>query len=707
MVNKNLFNKKVYVSIGFISIFIFTFMRYSESFTHYINPNNLNEGNLTSKKHTNSLINEQSAYLLQHSHNPVNWYPWKEEPFELAKKEKKLIFVSIGYSTCHWCHVMEKESFENEDIAKLLNQDYISIKVDKEELPHIDSTYQKYFSILNKNRNGWPLNFIMTPNKEIVYMGTYIPVNDDYGVKGLTTLLPKIAMEYKNEDKTLLGSIEEIAQKIDDGKIVNNEQKDLSKSSELFLQIARKKYDKVYKGFEKSPKFPLASHLNLLWDIYLQTNNIEAKNMVIGSLLEMSKGGINDHIEGGFFRYSVYPDWIIPHFEKMLYTQAELIPIYTKVYLHTKDERLKETIISTLEFANKTLKSQNGLYYSAIDADSKNDKGVKFEGFYYVYSYNEVENILLKNNIKNYKEILEYLNIDEVGNFEEHLNNSFKSSFEKPKDYGKAIKILKELRSKKDFPFIDKKMLTSWNAMMIKALVYGSFIDSKYLIDAKISMQSLEKELIKNGKLYHQTYENKEPSIDGLLEDYSFYIDALLALHQASLDKKYLTTATIFAKQTEIKFYNNKMWFLDESKEHEVTFNDRYYTAPISRLFHSLLSVATLNSDTKSLQTAKRYVNEQSNAILEDNWLSAEGIRAIFRVQSGDIVIKSNIINLQNNTQNIEAIKKPFIFKNVEEGDIYLACDESSCFAYDKNIQNIIKTISIKNNANKDSLKWK
>jgi|GEM_PF-783269 len=656
---------------------------------------------------TNALRGEQSAYLLQHAHNPVNWYPWSDEPFALAKNENKLLFVSIGYSTCHWCHVMEGESFENEEIAGLFNRDYISIKVDKEEMPHIDATYQRYYSLLNSQRNGWPLSFIMTPEKKIVYMGTYIPPNDDYGIKGLKKLLPDLASRYYAKDPQMTASIEAIAKIIKDGKKIETSQKGSSGIVELFLKEATLKYDKIYKGFEKSPKFPLASHLNLLWDIYLQTKSETYKNMVVESLLEISKGGIYDHVEGGFFRYSVYPDWAIPHFEKMLYTQAELIPIYTKVYLHTKNERFKEAILSTLEFANKTLRNGDGLYYSAIDADSKDPSGKKSEGYYYLYAFDEAQKALIKYGIKNSEEVMSYLNIQRGGNFENGLSNPYITELERPKVYDEAINALRTLRQSREFPFVDKKILSSWNTMMIRALAYGSFVDQKYLDDAKKSIVSLEKHLIGNGNLYHQTYENKEPSMDGLLEDYSFYIDALLSLYQVTFDKKYLIGASKFAKIAESKFYADKKWYLDDKKEHEATFGDRYYTAPVSRLFHSLITIANLHYDPKALWRAKEYISEQSGEISAENWLSAEAIRAVYRVQTGDVIVKSSQKNMQKNSILLESIKRAFVLKSLEDSDRYLACDEKSCFADDESIKSIINAIDSRDLSAQKIPKWK
>ncbi len=640
----------------------------------------------------NALINEESPYLVNHANNPVNWYPWNKKTLQLAKKENKLIFVSIGYSTCHWCHVMEKESFENKEIAKHLNKNYISIKIDREELPHLDSTYQEIHGKLKKRRNGWPLNFILTPNKKVVYITTYIPNSFKYGVEGMDSLIPRVAKEYKEKNPKLSEQIDSYEKRLKQKNTSHIELK--NNISTEFTNQMKRRYDKLFYGFEKQPKFPLASHLNLLFEISQLDKNKDTFKMVENSLIAMANGGIFDQVEGGFYRYSVYPDWIIPHFEKMLYTQAELIPLYYKTYIKTSNPLFKNTVIKTINETNKRFKNSENLYFSAIDADSKNLEGKKEEGFYYTFTYDEVEEKLKENKIENYEEILEYFGFDDFGNFEKGLNNPYIFETEKKvKNIEKTKNILKEVRETKKFPFVDKKIITSWNAMMIKAIYIASSFDKKYLIEAETSLDTLLKNLYINKTLYHQKLYTKKPKQKALLEDFVFLTDLLLTAYQITYKKEYLNLAKELNKKTINKFYKDKTWFLDQEKEYEVNFNDRYYTAAISRFFHNCLTLANLDYNLKLLSKTKNYIKEQETNILSNIYKHPEAIRALIRVKKGDIIIKSNKMNLLSKKEEIEKIKYPFLLTTIEDTKKYLACDENSCFAYDDDLKKLIKKI--------------
>jgi uncharacterized protein YyaL (SSP411 family) len=402
---------------------------------------------------SNSLINEQSPYLKQHAQNPVSWYAWNTQSLNLAKDENKLIFVSIGYSTCHWCHVMRDESFDDKNIAKALNKDYISIKIDREELPHIDSFYQDIFKKLKDTKNGWPLNFILSPDKELIYISTYIPKSFKYDTEGMDTLIPRLAKEFNHYQ---LDNIIAVNKNLLNKKVI----KDTSLTSSLelaYIKSMEKRFDREFKGFDKGSKFPLSMHLNLLYELSLLKDNPlknRAFEMFEESLDSMSLGGIFDHVGGGFYRYSVNKDWSLPHFEKMLYTQAELIPLYYKLYKKTKKIKYKNLIVNTIDFLNKNFKTSKGLYFSAMDADSINHMGNKEEGFYYTYNYDEVNDLLVKNKISNSEEILEYLGFDDFGNFNNEMNNIFiKQKLNKPKNLALTFELLKQLRQKKTKAF--------------------------------------------------------------------------------------------------------------------------------------------------------------------------------------------------------------------------------------------------------------
>ncbi len=647
-----------------------------------------------SYKYTNELINSHSAYLLQHAHNPVNWKPWSQEVFNQAKKQNKLIFISIGYSTCHWCHEMEKESFNNEKIAKLLNDNYINIKVDKEQMPHIDTAFQEIHSKLKTRRNGWPLNLILNYKKEIVYITTYIPPSFKYGVEGMDSLLPRIANQYKNKDKKLLKKITLYKNILKNKELISNKKRSSQNIEKKYVELMLKRYDKVFYGFDKSPKFPLASNLDLLLDIYLLTNNKQALKMAINSLQAMAKGGIYDQIEGGFFRYSVYADWIIPHFEKMLYTTAELIPVYIKAYKITKNKLFKNIVIKSIEQINQNFKSISNLYYSAIDADSLNYKNKKQEGFYYVYNYDFVKKELENNNIKNPEKVLEYLGIDSFGNFDDNLNNPHIVDFEtsKPKNLSKIINILKQIRKTKTFPFIDKKILTSWNSIIINALYDASYFNKKYLTQANNSLNILLKNVYINNTLYHQIFKNKI-SQKGYLEDYAFLINTLLKAYQTTYDKSKLTLAKNLSYEAIDKFYKNKRWYLSQEKQYLATFSDKYYTSALSIFFNNLITISNLTYDTALLNKSKIFIKEQQNKILENISQNPQAIKSIIRTKNQDIILKSSKQNLLKNYKQINSISYPFIYTTIEDTNMFLACDESSCFSYDKSLDKVILDI--------------
>ncbi len=643
-------------------------------------------------KYTNALIKEESPYLLQHAHNPINWQPWSQKTLDLAQQQNKLMFVSVGYSTCHWCHVMNKESFENEELAKIINENYIAIKVDKEEMPHIDTKYQEILKKVSKRRNGWPLNFILTPQKKLIFITTYIPPTFNYGVEGMNTLIPRIAKRYAQKDNQLIQQITQYE------SIINQKAKEqpLNKSlSDNFLMQMKKRSDKVYQGFDKQPKFPLATHLNLILDIAQLTKNKETFSLVYNSLDAMSNGGIFDHIEGGFYRYSVYADWIVPHFEKMLYTQAELIPLYFKAYQHTQNPRYKKIIFKMIAFTNETFKTKEHLYYSAIDADSLNKEKEKEEGFYYTYTYDEVKYALKKAKISNYDTICEYLGIDEFGNFEDKKNNIHLAYATKkaPKNLNKAVKVLKKLRTKRTPPFVDNKIITSWNALMIKALYQVSTLDKKYLKMAEKSLDSLIKRLYMNEQLYHKKLDYRFPIQKALFEDYVFVADLLITAYQKTFKKSYLSLALTLHNYTDKNYYKNKTWFLTKSTQYPASFNDKYYVSPLSRHFQNGLSLASLNSDLTLLSQTKKRLIEQKNNVLNNLDTHPEAIRALLRVEYGDKILKSNKKNLLKNSKKIATIKYPFLLTKEEATKLYLACDEISCFSSSKKLNLVIQSI--------------
>ncbi len=366
--------------------------------------------------HTNELIDEDSPYLLQHAHNPVNWMAWSDKALLKAKEENKLIFLSIGYSTCDWCHVMERETFEDEVSAKLLNDSYVSIKVDREEMPDLDKYYQDVHYLLTKRSGGWPLSIIMTPQQQVIFAGTYLPPKSMQGRMGFRelTLFIKEKFDDSFEEVQKSAASIEAAIKHYERSFEARQSIDAQAVIEAFVKNVKASYDDVSKGIGSAPKFPHASTWNALLDIYAKTNNLEALYLSEDVLLAMANGGINDQIEGGFYRYSVDEAWVIPHFEKMLYTNAELIEVYAKLYKLTGKSRFQEVVQKTIEAMDERFLKE-GLYLSASDADSEGE-----EGKYFVFRFAEAKEALLNGGLSEVetKAVMEYFGITKFGNFE-------------------------------------------------------------------------------------------------------------------------------------------------------------------------------------------------------------------------------------------------------------------------------------------------
>ena len=642
--------------------------------------------------YTNALSNEDSPYLQQHVHNPVNWYPWGNEAFEKAKKENKLIFLSIGYSTCHWCHVMEDESFKDETVAKLLNDDYISIKVDREEYPQIDKKYQQLFMSVHGKRGGWPLTVFMSPDAEAFHLETYIPVEEAYGLDGMLKMLPAFAKMHKENIKNFAGLVDKHKELLEEGSRKKSLKTKLTLSIiDKFINEVEEEFDSKNGGFAKRPKFPEASKLALLLDIYKINGNKKALSMAEFTLKKMAESGIYDQIGGGFFRYTTDIAWQMPHFEKMLYTNAELIPVYVTLYELTKKPLYKRVVSETIaQMENYFMKS--GVYLSASDADSKGE-----EGGYFIYNYDEVRQALLDQGMKeeDAEEALAYLGIEEDGNIDGELSLAHITSSKEPSKLEEVKAYLKKLSAKREFPFLDRKINTAWNAMMIKALFSASKLDEKYLQLGKSRMRSLLKLMRTKETLYHQTLLGKEPKQKGLLEDHAFVMDALIEGYVKTYNKAYLLELKKLAKEIKNKFYKNGTWYLSDDGINAVAdFDDRYYTSALSMVLENFVRVASLTEDLEFNEVVKKTIKE-SAAVLEKKPAEASKLLHVFlRLKLGDVIIKSTLDNLLHSRDEIESMQYPFVLSKTEDTEKYLACRVNSCFAYDKNITTLIEKIN-------------
>ena len=636
-------------------------------------------------KYTNALIKEHSPYLQQHAHNPVNWYPWGEEAFEKAKKEHKLIFLSIGYSTCHWCHVMEEESFTDVNLSKLLNDDFISIKVDREQYSQIDKKYQEIYRDVYGKRGGWPLSIFMTSYKEVFFMGTYIPKEEGYGSKGLLSLFPSFVVLNANTS-ALKEAIEKHKKKQNSLQLDKND----TVVSKVVSEI-EKQYDVRNGGFAIHPKFPEASKLDLLLDIVKLTGNQKAWDMAEVTLKKMARSGLYDQVNGGFFRYTIDSEWQIPHFEKMLYTNAELSAVYVEMYEMTGDILYKKVVEESISEIEKHY-MQEGIYLSASDADSDGE-----EGGYFIYEYLELKSALKKQGWKaqEIEDVLSYMGIEEDGNIDGELSQPHITR-EKPPVRLEAFKsYLQKVSAKRTFPFIDKKVNTAWNSMMIKALFEASKIDKQYVSLANRRMNALLKLMYPEGVLYHQTLLGKPPTQKALLEDYAFLIDALIAGYERTYDNKYLKLALSFTDKAIDRFYKEKRWYLsDDGLNAEADFDDRYYTSSLSVMLDNLLRMASLTDRLEYNAIVKDTLTNMGGVLKTNPASASKLVHTFLRLEKGDIIIHAKREKLHIAQDELDKVEYPFLLSAVEESDEYLACKTTMCFAHDKNITKLIEKIN-------------
>ena len=543
----------------------------------------------------NELQYAASPYLQQHKNNPVAWHIWSERTFELAKKENKPIFLSIGYSTCHWCHVMERESFTDKDVAALLNRFFVSIKVDKEELPFVDAYYQRLFKEVKHRYGGWPLSVFMTPDKRVFYLAGYIPKYKKYGQEGFMHLLPKLNALY-HDKKKLQKQIAMIEGMKRDKKTVK-----IPKLAQLKQEFLRE-YDDIYGGFGTGAKFPQPQKLQLLLDVALRLHDKELKEAFFATLDAMATKGIYDSVDGGWFRYSIDASWEIPHFEKMLYSQAELIKLYARAYKLRKKPLYKKVIKETTAMLDRRFLSPEGLYYSASDAESNAE-----EGGYYLFTKEELYKAL--EGLKNADAIKSALG-DALPNFNEKIHISLEST-KRPAGFEVFQKRLQNLRQKRAFGFIDHKLNLAWNAMLAEALYSASYLDPSYVHKADFIMTNLQKYLFDKGRLYHYRIEAKRIKQDELLEDYSFFAAALLAKYKQELDGESLQFAKYLLIHARDTFYKKGEFVLDNSGfDVKVSLDDKYYTSAYGKYLFDLVQYCHLSGEKKMCVFAKNLLQK-------------------------------------------------------------------------------------------------
>lgn len=533
------------------------------------------------KIYTNELINETSPYLLQHAHNPVNWFPWGEKALNKAIKEDKPILVSIGYSACHWCHVMERESFENEEVALIMNTHFINIKIDREERLDIDQIYMDAVQAMSGS-GGWPLNVFLTPTKKPFYGGTYFPPIKAHGRSSWTEVLLSIAKAFKEKrDEVEMQSQALINHLIKSNQFGSSQisaeenftKDDLNSINQNILNTS----DKVWGGFGNSPKFPQTGTIQFLLNHYYATKNEESLQQAVLSLNKIIQGGIYDHLQGGFARYSTDAEWLVPHFEKMLYDNALLIQVLSAAYSITKNELYLETMQQTIQFVQEEWMNDEGGFYSAYDADSN---GV--EGEYYVWSKNEIDTILLED-----AELFSsFFDVTEQGNWEHSnilwMKESYKAFakknkldlyFLKNKLNNCKIKLLNE-RVKRNKPLLDTKILTSWNALMNTALckAYASTGNLAYKNLALKNIQFIEKKIIENETELIHVIKSANNKINGFLDDYAYLIQAYILLQEITGNQEYLKKANELTKYVLDNFHDadSKFFFYTPKNQKDI-----------------------------------------------------------------------------------------------------------------------------------------
>ncbi|MFN2517163.1 MAG: thioredoxin domain-containing protein [Pyrinomonadaceae bacterium] len=504
----------------------------------------------------NRLIKEKSPYLLQHAHNPVDWYPWGEEAFEKARKENKPVLLSIGYSTCHWCHVMETESFSDTQVASLMNDAFVSIKVDREERPDIDNVYMNV-SVLMTGSGGWPLTIIMTPDKRPFFVATYIPKDGRFGQAGLLDLIPRVKQAWSTQHERILQSANQITSALQQ-KTSNSPGADLDASTlQAAYQQLKSRFDERYGGFGQSQKFPTPHNFLFLLRYWKRTGDTKALEMVERTLQAMRRGGMYDHVGFGFHRYSTEATWLVPHFEKMLYDQALLAMAYTETFQATGKEEYEKTAREIFTYVLRDMTSASGGFYSAEDADSEGE-----EGKFYLWSEKEIRQALSKEEADLFVKVL---GVQSGGNFTEQSTGNKPGTnilyLSKPlRETAAELKVSEQqlqsrlelsrqrlfaVREKRRHPGKDDKILVDWNGLMIAALAKGAqaFNEPKYLEAARRAADFIQRNVhTSDGRLLHR-YRDGQANIKAHAEDYAFLIWGLLELHEATFQINYLRTA--------------------------------------------------------------------------------------------------------------------------------------------------------------------
>ncbi len=599
--------------------------------------------------YTNHLIDEKSPYLLQHARNPVDWYPWGDKAFEKAIKENKLIFLSIGYSACHWCHVMAHESFENNTIAGYLNEHFVSIKVDREEYPDVDQLYQTFVQ-MTSGRGGWPLTVFLTPQKVPIYGGTYFPPEPRYGMISFPGLLRKVQDLYKNNPEKIEKNSREIAGALKTLGQVNraDEIPAASEVSAMLLGQLMQAYDKENGGFSAAPKFPHASDLGFLLDYYFYTGRPEARDMALQTLKKMACGGMYDQLGGGFHRYSTDAVWLVPHFEKMLYDNALLIPLYAQAFRLTGEDFYLKIVRETAGFVTREMTAPAGGFYSTLDADSEGK-----EGQFYTWDFNELQHIL---GDKLTPAVREYWGISKEGNFEGknilHRPVSLEDVAARhhmdaellEKNLQSVRRELFQARGKRIRPSLDTKILADVNGMMISALWSARQVtgDGKYSAAAEKATNYILKTYRDENTHLSHFVKNTDSKIPGYLDDYAYFIQALLDGFETTQKAEYLQSADLLIREAQALFWDKEQGgFFFSTEDAKTPFSrlrqnyDASVPAGNSIMAMNLLRLSIYTGNTSLIEHLETLFKVDAEELNEQPMAMASLVRSLLAYTNG------------------------------------------------------------------------
>lgn len=599
------------------------------------------QNNDTMHAHTNDLIKETSPYLLQHAHNPVHWKAWNDASLQEAKDQNKLLLISVGYSSCHWCHVMEKESFEDSLVASVMNKNFINIKVDREERPDVDNVYMNAVQLMT-GRGGWPLNAVALPDGRPIWGGTYFPKED--WIQSLEQIIA-IYQEDPNKLVEYADKLEEGIKTMDVVKPNPNKPRFSKDTLQVAIQSWARSWDTRQGGLNRAPKFMMPNNYHFLLRYGHQNQDQEILDYVHTTLEQMAYGGINDHVGGGFSRYSTDTKWHVPHFEKMLYDNAQLVSLYSDAYLASKNELYKETVYQTLDFIAREMTTAEGGFYSALDADSLDQDGILEEGAYYVWTKPELEE-LLGDDFALFKE---YYNINDYGKWEKDhyvlIRQDNDTTF--CKEQGISLQdfktkkqqwredLLRFRESARSRPRLDDKVLTGWNGLMTKAYVdaYRVFHDEAFLETALKNAQFIRTNLKRPDGGLNRTYKEGKSTINGYLEDYAATIDAFIALFEITTDTTWLEEAKQLTDYTLKHFQNqeNGMFYFTSNEDkslvtRNIEFLDNVIPASNSMMAKNVFTLSHYYLDKKYTDTAAKMLNNIQSDISKyptsySNWM--------------------------------------------------------------------------------------